>query len=90
MSEDCVRIERLANGYEVEIYDPKIAEMNRKRDNSKPGMPYKPWVDPKKSYAFPNVKAVLTFLEKNLETAIPMKDEYGTAFDTAVAEEGDD
>jgi len=81
MSQDCVRIERLTNGYEVEIYDPKIAAMNEKAK----GM-YK---DPMKSYVFMDVKSVLAFLEKNLETAIPMKDEYGTAFDTAMAEEGD-
>lgn len=83
-----VRIERLNNGFEVEMTDPAIVEYNNKRDNSKAGI-YKPWKDPKVSYAFKTVKEVVAFLEKNLEKAMPIDDEYGSAFDAAVAEDDD-
>ena len=77
MSEYSVRIERLANGYEVEITDPKVVAANRKTNRDTP------WRDPKVCYAFPDVKSVLAFLNKNLEKATPM-DEYSTSFDAAV------
>lgn len=83
---DCVRIERLTNGYEVTIRDPAIVKANAKRD-SKPGI-YQPYKDPEREYAFKTVKEVMAFLEKNLETALPL-DDYDTAFELA-SEEDDD
>lgn len=82
-----VRIERLKNGFEVEMTDPAIVQQNNKRDNSKGS--YTPWKDPKVAYAFKTVAEVVTFLEKNLEKAMPM-DEYGSSFDAAVASNEDD
>jgi hypothetical protein len=38
---------------------------------------------------FTDVKSVLSFLEKNLDKALPA-DEYETSFDAAVAEDDDD
>lgn len=81
MSDIC-KIERLANGYEVEVTDPKIAEANKK---SKMGG----WKDPKVSYAFKTTKEVLTFLEKNLDKALPL-DEYESSFDVAAKDEEKD
>lgn len=86
MSEPICKIERMANGYEVEITDPKIVEQNRKA--SKGGNPM-PWKDPNVSYAFKTVKEVLDFLGKNLETALPM-DEYESSFKEASKEDEED
>lgn len=80
MSAIC-KIERLANGYEVEITDPKIVEQNKKGKGG--------WKDPNVSYAFKTVDEVLKFLGKNLETAMPM-DEYESSFDMAANEEEDE
>lgn len=82
MSSIC-KIERLANGYEVEITDPKIVEQNK---TGKGG--YK---NPEVSYAFKSVDEVLKFLGKNLETAMPL-DDYESSFDMAAKddEEEDD
>jgi hypothetical protein len=85
MSDYVCKIERLQNGFEVEIRDPKIAEQNNKK--SKPGT-VTAWKDPNVSYAFKTVKEVLDFLDKNLEKALPM-DEYESSFAEA-AKEGED
>lgn len=79
MSEYVCRIERLANGFEVEMTDPKIVEQNQKGKGS--------WRDPNVGYAFKTVQEVLDFLGKNLEAALPM-DEYESAFDMASKEMG--
>lgn len=85
--EYCCRIERAKNGFEIEMTDPAIVEQNRKRDmKGDYRMPYK---SPRVSYVFKSVKEVLAFLEKNLETALPL-DEYNSAFDEAVNAEDDD
>ena len=81
MSDYDVCIERLTNGYTVKVRDPKIVERNRK-----PSTPYK---NPCREYVFTDVKSVLSFLEKNLDKALPA-DEYETSFDAAVAEDDDD
>jgi hypothetical protein len=76
---DCVcRIERLANGYEVEMRDPKIVEENNKSKGR--------WRDPMVGHAFKDVKDLCAFLEKNLEAA-GSTDEYSSSFDTAMAED---
>ena len=73
-----VKIERLANGFEVEVTDPKIAEANRKSKGA--------WKDPRVGYAFKTVQEVLDFLGKNLEKAMPAG-EYESAFDEAAEAE---
>lgn len=83
MSEYVCRVERLANGYEVELTDPKIVEQNNSA--SKLGSGSKPWRDPKVCYAFKTVKEVLDFLSKHLETALPMN-EYENSFAEAAKE----
>lgn len=83
---DCVRIERLTNGYEVTLRDPKIAEANNKRDSSKG--PYQPYQDPQREYAFKTVAEVMTFLKANLEKALPL-DDFDTAFELAAEAEDD-
>lgn len=83
MSECVVKIERLANGYEVEMTDPKIVKENSKIDRKGP------WRDPKVAYAFKSVEEVLNFLKTNLDTAMPM-DDYETSFDAAAANEEED
>lgn len=85
MSDYVCRIERLANGYEVEISDPKIVAQNNKRSSGN-----YTWRDPMVGYSFKTVAEVCAFLEKNLEKALP-EDEFGKTFDAAVEEdEGDD
>lgn len=76
MSESCVSIDRLANGYIVSVRDPVLVKKNQK-----PGM----WVDPCKKYSFDSLPKVLDFLKKNLDKALP-EETYDSAFDTASAE----
>jgi hypothetical protein len=74
---DCkVVIERVANGYEVEVSDPAAP---------KGGL----MMDRKKEYVFKTINEVLSFLTKNLDKALPA-DEYDSAFDAAVAEEDEE
>ncbi len=84
MSDYIVKIERLQNGYEVEMTDPAIAAQNKK-SVGKLGV----WKDPKVCYAFKTVDEVLGFLKGNLDKALPM-DEYESAFTEASKEEDDD
>jgi hypothetical protein len=76
MSGDTVaRIEKLENGYEVEICDPKVQEANRK--------PKTEWKDPWKGYAFTTKEEVITFLTEHLDSLKPPPDadeEYDSAF----------
>ena len=83
MTDYVCKIERLANGFEVEISDPKIVAQNNKRNDSKG---YTPWKDPMVGYSFKSVAEVCAFLEKNLEKALPA-DEFGNSFDAAVSED---
>ena len=76
MGEYCCRIERLKNGYEVELKDPKLVKANRG-----PGA----YRDPMVSYAFNTVEDVLKFLKKNLDKALP-DDEFSSSFDEAATE----
>jgi hypothetical protein len=80
MGDSIVRIEKLNNGYEVEIRDQKQAAKN-----AKPG----PYIDPWCSYAFKTTAEVCTFLEQNLDKAVP-EDDFNASFDAAVADDGDD
>lgn len=77
MSDTIARIEKMENGYEVEIQDPKIAEKNR---TSKGG-----WTDPYKSYSFQTSEEACTFLKTVLDKLAPptAADEFTSAFKAA-------
>lgn len=86
MGECTVRIERLKNGYEVEMKDPEIVKANAKPSKGSSFTPYK---NPNVGYVFKTVDEVLAFLKANLEKALP-EDDFGSSFDEAVSAEGDD
>jgi len=75
-----VVIERVANGYEVEVTDPKLKAKN---------MGDGPYISSAKEYVFKTVDEVLTFLTKNLDKALPA-DEYDSSFDEALEEDEDE
>lgn len=77
----CVRIDRKANGYCVQVTDPAIVAKNNKRD-SKVGGGYIPYISPEREYIFKTVAEVNTFLTKNLDKALP-KDEAVDSFESA-------
>lgn len=83
MGGDCVlRVEKLENGYEVEIADPKIQAANEKPKTS--------WQDPWKGYAFTTAEEALAFISQHLSSLKPPPDadtEYGTAFKNATEED---
>lgn len=65
---DCIaKIEKLENGFTVEVPDKAI-----EADNAKPS---KPWKDPWKEYAFSNKEEVITFLTKVLDKLEPPRDD---------------
>ena len=77
MSETVCRIEKLENGYTVEVCDPTVM-----KGNKNPKTPYKsPW----KEYAFKNEKEVSAFVTKVLPTLSPEQDVMGAAFNEACA-----
>lgn len=79
MSGDCIlRVEKLENGYEVEICDESIRASNEK--------PKSNWQDPWKGYAFTTADEALEFITKHLATLKPPPDaatEYSSAFKNA-------
>lgn len=81
---DCVRIERLENGYTVSLDDPAIVKANR-APSVKTATGYKstPYRDPRKEYAFKTVEEVMAFLGKNLDKAL-VCNEYESSFDDAI------
>ena len=75
MDDSVLRIERMENGFEVEIYDQKAAEAN-----AKPKSTYEsPW----KSYAFTTTADVVKFVAKHLNT---LPKSAGDEFNEAAAE----
>lgn len=86
-SEGCVRIDRFDNGFTVEIKDPAIVKYNALPYDEKKSRPYRePW----KSYVFTTADEVIVFLKANLKKAIAdrkEKDDFGTAFDIASADD---
>lgn len=82
MGEDVLRIEKLQNGYEVEICDPKI-----QAENDKPKSVYKnPW----KGYAFSTADEVKNFIGEQLDSLKPPPDadaEYSAAFAKATSKD---
>ena len=80
MSEYTCKIERAANGFEVELADPKIVARNKQKGQ---------YNNPQVTYVFRTVAEVLAFLTKTLETALPMG-EYDATFSKALEESDDD
>lgn len=70
--DDIVRIEKLENGYEVEVIDPAVVKENAKSNG---------WQDPYKAYAFDDIEKMLAFLREVLP-----KVDTPTAKDTYAAE----
>lgn len=84
---DCVlRIEKLENGWEVEMLDTTVQEKNRAP--SKPGK-FLPYEDPWKSYAFEDFDKMIKFIKEKLPLLHPESDDdvYASAF--ADATKGD-
>lgn len=81
MSDCILRVEKLTNGYEVEIHDPKIAEENMK--------PKSHWKDPWKGYAFKTSGEVSAFVGAVLDKITPpsSEDEFAAAFKAATTED---
>lgn len=78
MGDTVLRIEKLTNGYEVEICDPKVMENNRKPKTS--------YEDPWKGYAFTTADEVKTFVGLHLDSLKPPPgpdEEYASAFKQA-------
>jgi hypothetical protein len=82
MGDTILRIEKLTNGYEVEVCDPKIMEANRK--------PKSVYEDPWKGYAFTTAEEVKTFIGAHLDSLTPppgVDEEYAQAFQEASEDE---
>ena len=82
MSETVCRIEKLENGFTVEVCDPSLQSANQD--------PKKPYVSPWKEYAFATEKEVIAFISKVLPTLSPEVDDMGKAFKEACAMAEDD
>ena len=80
MSECICKIEKAANGFEVEMYDPAIAKANAKSKGK--------WRDPMVCHVFNSLEDMMKFIQTNLPDAGP-EDEYGSSFDAMVAGEED-
>lgn len=91
MGESSIRIEKLVNGYTVEMKDPTIVKKNNARDkNTKPNAPYSPYIDPWRKFVFEKEAQVVSFIKKNLSKALPEDDDsFETSFNTAVASDED-
>ncbi len=82
----CVcRIEKLVNGYEVSLMDPKIEKQNRESRGKDSDYS---WRDPMRGYAFETAEGVLKFLGDNLDK-IEMPDDYTSSFKIAAKDMGD-
>lgn len=79
MSECILRVEKLTNGYTVEIPDEAIQKRNKN--------PKTPYENPWKEYAFATPAEVLMFVKTHLAKLEPVKDDYSTSFAKAAAEE---
>lgn len=84
MSDCIVRIEKLENGFNVQVIDPKIVAENEKPKSS--------WKDPWMGYAFKNSDEVCEFLEKVLDKLAPPSADamFADAFKAATSGESDD
>lgn len=86
MSDFDIRIEKTISGYELRLRDPEIVQANKDRDKnaSKNGGVYPDWKDPCREFVLKDKKALLAFLDKNIDKALPA-DDYESSFDAAVA-----
>lgn len=84
MSDTVLRVDKLANGFEVSICDPKIVA-----ENDKPKSNYKdPWVE----YAFTTAAEVKEFIALHLDSLKPEPDaatQYGQEFARQAASAGE-
>lgn len=80
MGQCICRIEKAANGFEVEMYDPAIAKENAKSKGR--------WRDPMVPHVFTKIEDLLKFIQENLADAGP-DDEYSSSFDAIVGEDDD-
>lgn len=82
-SGDCVaKIEKLENGYTVEVVDDEQRAINADPKSKKP------WKDPWKAYAFSTSAEVTAFLTSHLDKLKPPPDadsEYSSGFAQAIA-----
>lgn len=80
MSNEVLRIEKLENGFTVEVRDPKIDEANRK--------PKANWKSPWKEYAFSTSKEVIAFVTSHL-SSLPKSagDEFNDAAEEAFSKD---
>ena len=75
MGNSILRVEKLANGFECEICDPKIVAENAK--------PKSNWQDPWVEYAFTTSEEVIEFIKLHLESLKPepsADEQYGQEF----------
>ena len=82
MGETVLRIEKLQNGWEIEIADPEVLKNNKD--------PKKSWKDPWVGYAMLSVDDVKEFIGKHLDSLEPpadADDEYGAEFVRQTEEE---
>lgn len=79
MSEYVAKIEKLVNGFTVEVPDPAIEKANKN--------PKSPWKDPWKEYAFSTKDEVIEFLKKVLDKLEPPVDDMATNFQRATSED---
>ncbi len=80
MSDCILRVEKLENGYEVEVIDEKIVAQNAK--------PKSAWKDPWKGYAFENADSALEFIQTQFRKLKPPPSaevEFDQAFKSASA-----
>lgn len=79
MSDYVAKIEKLVNGFTVEVPDPAVQKSNQD--------PKKPWKDPWKEYAFSTKEEVIAFLSGVLDKLDPPKgDDMATNFQRATKE----
>ena len=78
---DGICIEKTANGFTVAAQDPDIVKSNAKSKGA--------WKNPERTYVFKTADEVLGFLKTNLDKALP-DDEYESAFDEALEDDGGD
>lgn len=75
----CIRIERDEKGFEVYVTNPKIAKANESGEVGK-------WKDPNEEYEFDTWEEVKAFLDKVVESALPVEEQFDRAFEKAAKE----
>jgi hypothetical protein len=76
-----IKIEKMANGYEVCMKDPELEKSNSKGTG--------PWKDPEVEFVFTSEDEMMSFVKKALKK-LTSGGEYDTAFAKAMMEDGDD